>query len=120
MLQRVNLIQERTYELRNRALDAIVALVADLKAAQDAGKTDAELKTARDLQRRAQFMVDFIEAENSMGFHADQEAARILAVAVDLARQGQVAVRDPSFKPQWVPTVGAPAPAAAKRAEASQ
>jgi len=27
-----------------------------------------------------------------MGFHAPQEAARILAEAIDLARQGQLAV----------------------------
>jgi nitrite reductase (cytochrome c-552) len=29
-------------------------------------------------------------AENSTGFHAPQEAARILAEAIDLARQGQI------------------------------
>jgi len=54
---------------------------------------------ARGLQRRAQFYMDFIEAENSMGFHAPQEAARILGEAIDYARQGQVAVRDRGFRP---------------------
>ena len=34
--------------------------------------------------------LDFVAAENSMGFHAPQEAARILAEAIDLARQGQI------------------------------
>jgi len=43
------------------------------------------------LQRRAQFRVDFINAGNSTGFHAPQEAARILAEAIDYARQGQLA-----------------------------
>ena len=38
-------------------------------------------------------MVDFVEAENSMGFHAPQEAARILGEAIDYARQGQLALR---------------------------
>ena len=38
-------------------------------------------------------MVDFVEAENSMGFHAPQEAARILAEAIDYARQGQLTLR---------------------------
>jgi nitrite reductase (cytochrome c-552) len=28
-----------------------------------------------------------------MGFHAPQEAARVLAEAIDMARQGQLAVR---------------------------
>lgn len=35
-----------------------------------------------------------------MGFHAGQEAARVLAMSMDLSRQGQVAIRDPSFKPR--------------------
>ncbi len=49
--------------------------------------------------RHAQFRLDFIEAENSMGFHAPQEAARILAESIDLSRQGQIALRDQAFKP---------------------
>jgi formate-dependent nitrite reductase cytochrome c552 subunit len=32
--------------------------------------------------------LDFIAAENSMGFHAPQESARILGEAIDFARQG--------------------------------
>ena len=43
-------------------------------------------------QRRAQFRVDFVNAENSMGFHADQETARTLGEAIDYARQGQLAL----------------------------
>jgi nitrite reductase (cytochrome c-552) len=38
--------------------------------------------------------VDFVNAENSMGFHAPQEVARILGEAIDYGRQGQVALRD--------------------------
>jgi len=105
---RVHAIQDRTFELRNRGLDAVIALINDIKAARAAGKTDADLATAMDLQRRAQFMVDFVEAENSMGFHAPEEAARILAIAVDLARQGQLAVREAGFKPSLFPTHIAP------------
>ena len=97
---RVETIQEKTYEMRNQALNAVVALIDDIKAAKDAGKSDEELAIARNMQRRAQFLTDFIEAENSMGFHADQEAARILTQAVDLARQGQISVRDPAYRPQ--------------------
>jgi nitrite reductase (cytochrome c-552) len=47
---------------------------------------------ARRHQRRAQFLLDFVEAENSMGFHADQEAVRVLAMSLDEARKGQVAL----------------------------
>ena len=42
------------------------------------------------LQRKGQWRVDFINAENSLGFHAPQEAARILAEAIDYARQAQL------------------------------
>ena len=90
---RVHEIQDRTFELRNRAMDAVVALIGDIEAARKAGRGDAELAPARELHRQAQFYVDFIEAENSMGFHAPGEAARILAIAADLARQGQLALR---------------------------
>jgi nitrite reductase (cytochrome c-552) len=38
-------------------------------------------------------MLDFVEAENSTGFHAPQEAERLLAESIDYARQGQLALR---------------------------
>ncbi len=97
LVARVDQIQERTFELRNRAMDALVALIQDLKAAKGAGTSEDQLAAARDLQRHAQFRIDFIESENSTGFHAPQESARVLGEAIDLARQGQVALRDPAF-----------------------
>jgi nitrite reductase (cytochrome c-552) len=90
---RVEIIQDRTFQLRNLAMDALIDLIKDLKAAQAAGKSDDQLAPARGFQRKAQFYLDFIEAENSMGFHAPQEAARILGEAIDYARQGQLTLR---------------------------
>ena len=90
---RVETIQGRTFELRNLAMNALVDLIDDIKAAKQAGASDAQLAPARDFQRRAQFYLDFIEAENSMGFHASQESARILGHSIDFSRQGQKAVR---------------------------
>ncbi len=92
---------------------AVVALIDDLKAARAAGRKDEELLAARYLQRRSQFYLDFVEAENSTGFHAPQEAARILGESIDFARQGQIALRDPAFKPT-VPVVNIPPPPPAK------
>ncbi len=40
---RVETIQQRTFKLRNVAMDALMDLISDLKAAKAAGKTDAEL-----------------------------------------------------------------------------
>jgi nitrite reductase (cytochrome c-552) len=91
---RIETIQERTFKMRNVAMDALMDLIKDLKAAKAAGKTDKELATAQDFQRKAQFYLDFVEAENSSGFHAPQEAARILGESVDFSRKGQIALRD--------------------------
>ena len=89
---RVHTIQDRTFQVRNIAMDALIALITDIKAARTGGADDAALAPARNHQRRAQFLLDFIEAENSMGFHADQEAVRVLALSLDESRRGQAAV----------------------------
>jgi nitrite reductase (cytochrome c-552) len=91
---RVETIQERTYKLRGLAMDALVELINDIQAARSAGMSDADLAAARKHQRTAQFYLDFVEAENSMGFHAPAEAARILGESMNFSRMGQVAVRD--------------------------
>ena len=90
---RVETIQQRTYNLRNLAMDALVELINDIKAARDSGRNDTGVTSAQDFQRRAQFYVDFIESENSNGFHAPQEAARILGESINFSRKGQVTLR---------------------------
>jgi nitrite reductase (cytochrome c-552) len=90
---RVETIQERTYKLRNLAMDALMDLIAGIKSAKDSGKSDDELAGPRDFQRKAQFYLDFVEAENSMGFHAPGEAARILGESMNFTRLGQMALR---------------------------
>ena len=91
---RVTTIQDRTFELRNLALDAVLQLANGIAAQVRADSLAARdrIARARDFQRKAQFLADFIEAENSMGFHADQEAARVLARAIDYARRGELAL----------------------------
>jgi nitrite reductase (cytochrome c-552) len=90
---RVETIQERTFGLRNLAMDALMDLIKELKAARGGGTSDEALKKPQDFQRKAQFFLDFVEAENSTGFHAPQEAARILAESINYARQGQLELR---------------------------
>lgn len=87
--RRAETIQERFEQMRDLALVALVDLIDDIKAAQAAGVDEQRLDAARDFQRKASFYVDFAEAENSHGFHADQESARILARSIDFSRQGQ-------------------------------
>jgi len=88
---RVDQIQQRNFELLQNGGTALMALLDAVQAAKQAGATDEQLAAALELQRAAQWRLDFIAAENSMGFHAPQEAAKVLGEAADLARQGQVA-----------------------------
>ena len=90
---RVHRIQDRTFELRNMALDAVLDLTRSIARARQQGVTGAAIDSARVYQRRAQFLIDFIEAENSMGFHAGQEAARVLGNAMNHVRIGEAALR---------------------------
>ncbi len=93
MKDRVEIIQSRFFGARNVAMDALMELIADIKRARASGATDNELARARDFQRKAQFYLDLVEAENSTGFHAPQESMRILTESIDFCRRGQVALR---------------------------
>lgn len=70
-----------------------------LAAAKRAGASPAGLAAALDFQRKAQWGIDFVNAENSMGFHAPQEAARTPGEAIDYCRQGQSALRQLALAP---------------------
>jgi nitrite reductase (cytochrome c-552) len=117
--QRVDVIQTRNFELMQRGGTAIVALLDAIQAAKAAGATEAQLAPALELQRKAQWRLDFIAAENSMGFHAPQEAAMVLGEALDYARQGEIAARGwarsgTAVSPAATAAVPASAPAAAR------
>jgi len=94
LLERVLTIQNRTRALMDRAETAVHDLVLAIEAAIAAGATDAQLTAPRGMHRKSQWRLDYVNAENSMGFHADQETARILGESIDYARQGQVLVAE--------------------------
>ena len=121
--QRVETIQDRHFALLTRAGAAAVAMLDAIgrvkKTYDDAGWKEALAKDPRiqelaALQRASQWRLDYVAAENSMGFHAPQELSRILAESIDMSRQaetkatailGKLAVADP------VPPTKAAAPA---------
>jgi nitrite reductase (cytochrome c-552) len=90
---RVEEIQTRFAETRNVAMNALIDLIGDIKQAKEAGASDEELAAARKLHRDSQFMIDFLVSENSMGFHADQYSVKSFAEAINLCREGQLALR---------------------------
>jgi nitrite reductase (cytochrome c-552) len=112
ILARVETIQDRHFALLTRAGGALVDMIDAIKAAKDAGASEAQLASILELQRKAQWRLDFVAAENSMGFHAPQELARILAESIDVSRQAQLAAA--SLKVTLAQA--APAPAAVKPA----
>jgi nitrite reductase (cytochrome c-552) len=88
---RVAEIQKQVATTRDNTEIAIVDAINAIKAAAANPKADPTLlKDARALHRRAQMRWDFVAAENSTGFHNPEEALRILASAIDLARQAQL------------------------------
>jgi nitrite reductase (cytochrome c-552) len=92
LVARAETVQARTREMLLLAENATVDLIERIAAAKEAGATDAQLAQARAFQRTAQWYTDFVNAENSMGFHSPQEAGRLLALALDAAREGSLSV----------------------------
>ena len=97
---RAETIQARFGYTRNLAMNALIELIDDLGQAQKSGTPQAQLDAARDFQRAAQFYIDYVEAENSMGFHAPGEVLRILTEATDFVRKGQLALRGVKVEPR--------------------
>lgn len=89
LYERVITIQNRTVELLGQAESALLEAVDAIVVAKNAGASDESLEKARQLHRRASIRWDFVSSENSTGFHSPQESARILAYAVNYARQSQ-------------------------------
>jgi len=86
---RVKEIQTRTVNMMERAAVAMTDMLDAILEAQAAGATAEELAPIFALQRRSMWRLDYISSENSKGFHADQEAARVLAESIDYSRQAQ-------------------------------
>jgi nitrite reductase (cytochrome c-552) len=87
--EKVETIQTRTVVLMDRAAGAMTDMLDAIGEAKKAGADEEQLAPAYELQRKAMWRLDFISSENSRGFHADQEAARILAESIDFSRQAQ-------------------------------
>ncbi len=92
LMARAVAIQDKTQAMQETAERAVFELMRDIAAASAAGATEAQLAGPRDLHRKSQWRLDFVAAENSRGFHADQETARILGAAAEFARRGQIAI----------------------------
>ena len=112
---KVGFIQTTTANGLRAAENAIIALIADIKAARgklaalpqfasiaDEKERDKQIskvvEKSLDAHRKAQMRWDFIFSENSTGFHAPQEAQRVLGQAQEFARIGQIELQN-ALKP---------------------
>lgn len=93
LVARAHTIQDRTRALVDRASAALVDQISAIKTAQEAGVSTETLAHALHLQRRAQWRLDWVYSENSHGFHASQESAKLLGESIDYARQGEALAR---------------------------
>lgn len=97
-------IQTSIASMQRSAEYAIVSLIEDIKNVRAAmgnlakyqtdGKADdkkisAALKEVLELHRKSQMRADFVNAENSTGFHNPTEAARIMGQSIAMAKEGQ-------------------------------
>lgn len=103
LLERAHLIQDRTEALIGRAADALSSMIDHLADALRAGATDEQLAAARKLHRQAQWRLDFVFSENSRGFHAPQESARILAESIDFSHRAAMAALLAGLQPEGDP-----------------
>jgi nitrite reductase (cytochrome c-552) len=109
---KVDTIQGRTRAQIERAAVAMTEMLDAILDAKAAGATPDELLPILELQRKAMWRLDFISSENSDGFHADQEAVRILGESIDYSRQAQAAAlrlrtsEPPSRKESFQPIQG--------------
>lgn len=87
--EKVETIQGRTMAHMERAANAMTDMLDAILEAKAAGASEADLAPIYELQRKAMWRLDYISSENSRGFHADQEATRILGESIDYSRQAQ-------------------------------
>ncbi|MGI1658085.1 MAG: ammonia-forming cytochrome c nitrite reductase subunit c552 [Desulfitobacterium sp.] len=87
-------LKERVFYTQDKVADTMatvgnvnVEAIEAIAAADAEGANKALLEEARGLQRKAQFYVDWVGAENSMGFHNPQLTFDSLSKSLDYAYQ---------------------------------
>lgn len=97
-------IQTSIASMQRNAEYTIVSLIEDVKKVReqmgtmpkyqtdgkaDDGKISQALKAVLELHRKSQLRADFVNAENSTGFHNPTEAARIMGQSIAMAKEAQ-------------------------------
>lgn len=89
LISRVHDIQHAHHEMLDTALNALVDFIKYIEEKRSEGLATEKLKDLQSAHYQAQFIIDFVEAENSNGFHAPLEASRLLMKSMEIMRQAQ-------------------------------
>jgi nitrite reductase (cytochrome c-552) len=82
--------QDAVYAVRTALEEALVQAHFEAGHAWTLGATDGQMQAALQLIRSGQWRWDYIAASHGVGFHAPQEALRILGLGMDYAQQARV------------------------------
>jgi nitrite reductase (cytochrome c-552) len=82
--------QDAVYAVRSRLEEALVNAHFEAAHAWELGATETQLREALLNIRRAQWRWDYIAASHGVGFHAPQEALRVLGLGMDYAQQARI------------------------------
>lgn len=82
--------QDAIYEVRSALEEMLVQAHFEAGHAWELGASEAQMDDALQLIRQAQWRWDYIAASHGVGFHAPQEALRLLGHGMDRAQQARV------------------------------
>ncbi|NLL17516.1 MAG: ammonia-forming cytochrome c nitrite reductase subunit c552 [Clostridia bacterium] len=102
--ERVFYTQDKVADMMARVGQVNVEAIQAIAEADSSGANQDVLNEARALQRKAQFLVDWVGAENSMGFHNPQLTFDTLNKSMDYAYQAinkAQEARTGTAAPQW-------------------
>ncbi|MFZ5944636.1 MAG: ammonia-forming cytochrome c nitrite reductase subunit c552 [Bacillota bacterium] len=93
--ERVYHIQDNNYNLLKIAADRNVEAIEEIKAALNSPGADQDLiREAQELHRKAQWLWDWMSAENSMGFHNPAEGLNYIGKSIDFANKAIQTARE--------------------------
>jgi nitrite reductase (cytochrome c-552) len=85
---RVEHIQDNNYNLLKVAADRNVEAIKEIEKSLNSPGADQELiKQAQQYHRQAQWLWDWMSAENSMGFHNPEEGLNYIGKSIDFAHK---------------------------------
>jgi len=90
---RVEGMQTNHLQMLNAVEESLARFHFEIGDLMKMGATDAELEKVRGMVSNAQMYWDYVAANNGVGFHAPQEAARILNKALKISSEGRMEVQ---------------------------